>query len=370
MRVLFDHQTFSLQAYGGISRYYTELIKGINQTLENQAELPVLFSDNVHLQENNIPVKSFLPGIKFPKKGGLVYQINQAHSRFQLNKQDFDLFHPTYYDPYFLSRLQDKPFVVTVYDMIYERYGHLYSELRKDRTIIARKRELIKRADRIIAISENTKRDIVDLIGVDESKIEVIYLGNSTKLQKRDNKKSNSLTTSSYFLFVGKRYSYKNFRGLVQAILPLLIKNGVKLICAGGGAFTKEEQKFINSLGAERWVEHHAVHLQTLEQLYGSAIAFVFPSFYEGFGLPVLEAFASGCPCLLSNRGSLPEIAGQAALFIDPEQPDGINDAANLLIQQPELRKTLINAGYRQLEKYSWNQTVHQTLALYKSLIS
>jgi glycosyltransferase involved in cell wall biosynthesis len=370
MRILFDHQTFSLQAYGGISRYYTELITGINQTLDNQASLPLLFSDNVHLQEKAIDVKPFLPGLNFPKKGGLVYQINQAHSKFQLGKQAFDLFHPTYYDLYFLSRLQGRPFVVTVYDMIYEKYGHLYSELKNDQTIIARKRELIKRADRVIAISENTKKDIVDLIGVDESKIEVIYLGTSAKAVKIDSDNHNRLTDKGYFLFVGKRYSYKNFSGLLSAILPVLIKNNVKLVCAGGGEFSKEEQKLINSLGAERWVEQHAVHLQTLELLYSGAIEFVFPSFYEGFGLPVLEAFTAGCPCILSDRGALSEIAGQAALYINPDQPDSIAHAANQLVQQPLLRSSLIEAGYTQLEKFSWSRTIRQTLDLYKTLIN
>jgi glycosyltransferase involved in cell wall biosynthesis len=370
MRVLFDHQTFSLQAYGGISRYYTELITGINQTLDNKANLPLLFSDNVHLQENNINVKQFLPGVNFPKKGGLVYQINQVHSKCQLKKQAFDLFHPTYYDPYFLPRLYGKPFVVTVYDMIYEKYGHLYSELRADQTIIARKRELIKRADRVIAISENTKKDVIDLVGVDESKIEVIYLGTSAKAVGTVEDRRNALIDRSYFLFVGKRYSYKNFRGLLRAILPVLIKNNVKLICAGGGKFSAEEQKFINSLGAERRVEHHAVHLQTLERLYCGAIAFVFPSFYEGFGLPVLEAFTAGCPCILSNRGALPEIAGQAALYMDPDQLDSITYAADQLIQQPLLRSTLIEAGYTQLKKFSWGQTIYETLGLYKTLIN
>ena len=368
MNILFDHQTFSLQNYGGISRYYTELIKGINRIPDNDAYLPLLVSNNVHLHEVGIHVRPFFSETKIPKKLQTIYSLNEFYTICKLRHKRYDVFHATYYDPYFLPYLEGRPFVVTFLDMIHEKFGNQFSELAYNGVITEQKRRLANKAARIIAISESTKRDLVDILSINPNKIDVIYLGSSfsTKRIKSTDHKTGDLP---YLLFVGNRSMYKNFKGLLEAIHPVLKGFGIKLLCAGGGAFTKSEKEFIQSLKADQLVEQYSINDQTLPMLYQNALAFIFPSLYEGFGIPVLEAFACECPCIVSNKSSLPEVAGSAALYIDPTSSDSIVSAVEKLLNDSNLRESLIQKGREQLAKFSWQRTVTETLKLYQGIV-
>lgn len=368
MQIFFDHQTFSLLSYGGIPRYYTELITGINNTSDNEAYLPLLVSNNIHLRDMGLQVSSFFSKTKVPKKLQTIYYLNKLYNISKLQKKSFDVFHPTYYDPYFLPYLKGRPFVVTFLDMIHEKFGHQFSELAYDGLITEQKRKLANKADRIIAISESTKHDLVDILNINPSKIDVIYLGSSfSKVQHRLN--DHQLCDFPYLLFVGNRSMYKNFRALLAAIYPLLEQFGVKLLCAGGGAFSTTEKDFIHSLKADHLVEHYSIDDVTLPLLYQNALAFIFPSLYEGFGIPVLEAFACECPCIVSNVSSLPEVAGDAALYIDPTSSDSMASATEKLLTDSSLRELLIQKGNKQLAKFSWQRTVAETIDLYQSIV-
>jgi glycosyltransferase involved in cell wall biosynthesis len=142
----------------------------------------------------------------------------------------------------------------------------------------------------------------------------------------------------------------------------------LKLLCAGGDSFTKEERALIHSFGADALVEQRPINDKTLQLLYRQAIAFIFPTLYEGFGIPVLEAFACACPCIVSNLSSLPEVAGDAALYIDPVSPDSITNAVEQLLHSSQLRQTLIEKGRDQLSHFSWQRTVGETLKLYQAI--
>lgn len=366
MRILFDHQTFSLQNFGGISRYYTELIRGINQTCDNRAYLSTLFSNNVHLREAGIKVNPFFSNWHSQRKTSLIYRLNQLYGTVQLRTKAYDVFHATYYDPYFLHYLNDRPFVITFLDMIHEKFVRQFRGLDDGGIITRQKRTLAHRAERIIAISESTKRDVVELLDVNPAKIDVIYLGSS--LQAVPNDLKIETAPEPYLLFVGRRERYKNFEGLLRAVHPLLKHYKLKLVCAGGDPFTAEERALIHSLGANAWLEQRQIDDNTLQTLYQQAVAFVFPSLYEGFGIPVLEAFACNCPCIVSNLSSLPEVAGGAALYIDPAKPDSIRQAIEQLLGDEQLRQTLIDRGREQLTRFSWQRTVTETLALYQSI--
>lgn len=367
MKVLFDYQTFSLQNFGGISRYYAELVSGINQTEENTAYLPLLFSNNVHLGESGILVKNFLRNQSLYKKQQIIYRTNKLYTITQLYRKSFDIFHPTYYDPYFVKHIQDKPFTVTFLDMIHERFDKKYDGLSDGGLITERKKILAKKADKIIAISESTKQDIVDLLNIVPEKIEVIYLGNSLIPPNVNSIKEKSV--EPYLLFVGRRERYKNFNLLLSAIHPLLKKYQLKLVCAGGEPFTAEEESLIHSVGANKLVEQRSINDRALSILYQQATAFIFPSLYEGFGIPVLEAFACNCPCIISNISSLPEVAGDASLYFDPTQPASIAESVEKLLCDAQLREALIEKGKVQLSRFSWQRTVDETLALYRTLI-
>lgn len=367
MNILYDHQIFSLQTYGGISRYFSELIHGINSNTIHTAQLSLAYTNNVYAHDLLVSNRSFLRNRNFPKKMPLLYNINKISSSFDLLTKSHDLVHATYYDPYILPLLKGRPFVITFLDMIHEKFGSQFTrELAYDGTITKHKRLVANRADCIIAISESTKRDIVNLLDIDPSKISVVYLGNSLLLPPPE--LVNAEVELPYLLFVGNRSMYKNFTGLLKAIHPILKKHKIKLVCAGGGVFTKGEKEFIKTLNVAEFVSQQSFNDKTLPLLYQNALAFIFPTLYEGFGIPVLEAFACDCPCIISEVSSLPEIAGEAALYIEPTIPESIAYAVEKIIGNSALRETLIQKGREQLAKFSWQRTIDDTVNLYQSI--
>ena len=369
MNVLFDHQAFSLHTYGGVSRYFSELIHGINQTTGNCASLPLLFSNNVHLKEIGFDVNNFLINKDFSKKKRLIYELNKLYTLPALKKKQYDILHPTYFDSYFIPYLNRKPLVVTFHDMIHEKFSHQFHELTFDRGILERKKALAHQADRIIAVSESTKRDLVEILNVEPQKIEVIYHGCSFPPATDEMPENPVSTLKPYVLFVGTRNVYKNFTGLLNAIHPVLKRHGLRLICAGGGDFKNAEKELIQSLGLADLVEQQPITDQVLRKLYRQAVAFVFPSLYEGFGLPILEAFDCNCPCIINDCSSLPEVAGDAALYVNFAEPDTLINAVEQVLGDTELRQQLIQKGKRRLARFSWKNTISDTLQLYKSMV-
>ncbi|MDB5249669.1 MAG: hypothetical protein JWQ40_4063 [Segetibacter sp.] len=370
MKVLYDHQTFSLQKFGGISRTVAEIIKSSRLNKSVEIVLPILFSNNIYLKQLcNLNYPKFLPLSTSNHAISAMFRLNSLYTIPYLKKSDFDVFHPSYYDPYFLKHLKGKPFVVTFMDLIHEKYGSRFKELSADKYIVERKRTMLKNASKIIAISECTKRDIVDFFGTSEEKIEVIYLGSS--LEVTNNSTSQSSASKNYLLYVGNRSLYKNFSFCLNAIAPLLLGNkDLKIICAGGGNFNKTEIELISTLKIGNKVEFVRVENDdTLVSLYSNALCFIFPSLYEGFGIPVLEAFSCGCPVVLSDKGSLPEVGGNAAVYCDPDDADSISAAVESYIKNSSLRDENRRKGYERLKKFSWAKTSEETFNLYKTLI-
>ncbi|RRB04075.1 glycosyltransferase family 4 protein [Larkinella rosea] len=366
MKIFFDHQTFSQQNYGGISRYFCELIAGINQpSSEHQAHLSLLFSNNAYLKEKSLRAWPFFPGQPFSRTQPYLYRLNKAFNLLEMQTRSYDVFHATYYEPYFLDRIGKHPVVVTFLDMIHEKYHPVFPELAADHLVMRWKKQIIERATAVIAISENTKRDLVDYYNIPPERVRVIYLGSSVAV---DDKAMEPSATAPYLLFVGNRGMYKHFRPFIQAIAPLLRSHQIRVICAGGGGFSSDETTLLRQLQLTNLIEQQPINDDSLRELYRRALAFVFPSLYEGFGIPVLEAFACHCPCVLSDRSSLPEVAGSAALYFDPENPDSIREAVGRILDSPDLRQDLIRRGRERLQQFSWEKTVRETLALYRDL--
>ncbi|MFC5413009.1 glycosyltransferase family 4 protein [Larkinella bovis] len=367
MRIFYDHQTFSEQNYGGISRYFCELITRIPPSdSQHSAHLSLLFSNNVHLREYGLPARPFFPTWPVHRVQPRLYAINRAWSIWEMRKRSFDLYHATYYDPYFFRYLRRQPVVVTVHDLIHERLSERFSDLATDQRMLPWKREIISRASAIIAISEHTRQDLIDVYQLPPDRIRVIYHGTSLTADPLQPEPS---PHPPYLLFVGNRGHYKNFSAFIRAAAPVLRSHQLRVICAGGGAFKPDELLLLRELNLRSLVEQQPIDDLKLRQLYRQAVAFVFPSLYEGFGLPVLEAFAGNCPCLLSNRSSLPEVAGSAALYFDPENPDSMREAVEKIVNDPDFRQQLIQRGRQQLQGFSWEKTVQQTLTLYQDLL-
>lgn len=363
MKVLYDHQAFSLQDYGGISRIFSELVVGL-RLKGVEVKVPLLYTNNFHLKENGLLPESMLQSIQI-KKRGLVYALNDLYNKYEISKRKFDIYHPTYYSPHLLNYAKNKPVVATYHDMINEKFSRIYKELQFDKTIVEQKKNLIKRATSIIAVSENTKKDLIELYGISPDRIKVIYLGNSFSSISAS---QTPIVKGQYLLFVGNRGLYKNFIPLLTAIAPLLRSNDILLVCAGGKAFSTEELEYIKTLSVSDKIKQMAINDSSLANLYSNAVSFIFPSIYEGFGIPVLEAFSCNCPCLLSNRGSLPEVAGDAAIYFEPDDMNSIYEAVKKVIEDQFLRTQLVKLGTERLKRYSWSKHVQETIELYKEI--
>ena len=140
-------------------------------------------------------------------------------------------------------------------------------------------------------------------------------------------------------------------------------------MCAGGGKFTREEMQLLSTLGIIGQISQYDLSDDNLAHFYKNALAFIFPSLYEGFGIPILESFACGCPLLCSDTSSLPEIAGEAACYFDPYSEASIQNVLLKVLEDTHLRNDLILKGYERLKKFSWQQTAEQTKKIYESVL-
>lgn len=366
MRILYDHQAFTMQAYGGISRYYAEVIHEFQRSRKLDLKVSLLSTqnENLHLIDGR-PAWNY-PGMKRIDNNYSYRELfNKLHSWLAISRGKFDLFHPTYYDPYFLTGLGKKPFILTVHDTIHEKFGYRYPVLTGNMPSVNDKNTLIEAASGIITVSSSTKSDLISLYGVPASKIEVVYLASPHPKGRHSSEKE--LVSGKYLLYIGNRETYKNFNFFIRSIAIFLIKNpDCRLVCAGGGDFNDQELLLFKALGVERSLIFHKVNDEVLPVLYAKALAFVFPSLYEGFGIPVLEAMQHGCPCVLSAAGSLPEVAEEAALYFDPLDSSSILTAVETIVRDPGLRKSLQKAGTKRLQFFSWEKTAELTRQVYE----
>lgn len=370
MKVLYDHQIFDLQEYGGISRYFCELMRVYAATGAPAFELACPYTTNAYLWEAPF-LRLNTPLTRRRYRGsGVVNRLlakrrNRPAAMAALRRGEFDLFHPTYYDPYFLDHLGGKPFVLTVHDMTHERYHGCYPG---DDPTAEWKRLLAKEAAHLVAVSRFTKDEIVTCYGVSEEKISVVYHGSSLAVPSAGIIQTK--LPQSYLLYVGERGRYKNFAFAIRALAPLFRDNpDLWLVCAGGGPFEVEEQALLDGLGLWGRTLQAGFADMELAAVYGGAVALVFPSLCEGFGIPVLEAFACGCPALLARRSSLPEVGGEAATYFDPEDGEELLDQASRLLQDPDLRHALIAAGRERAGEFSWERTAAETRGVYARVI-
>jgi glycosyltransferase involved in cell wall biosynthesis len=361
IKVLFDHQIFSLQVYGGISRYFANIIEKCETSMELTVTCKLLYSINYYYKDDSSSFKKSIFKLLTRKKYG-IYQKNKKYSKHLIKQGNYDVFHPTYYDTYYLSYLK-KPLVITIHDMIHERFPQFFPI---DDPIAEQKRILANTADKIIAISETTKLDIIKYLGIAEEKIKVIPHGiNSNDL---DYEIVENLP-ARYLLFVGSRGGYKNFSLLVEAFAQLIKTDKSLHLVVAGGAFSEEEVKLLSEHNILKKTIQLAATDKQLNTLYKNAICFIFPSKYEGFGIPILEAFKNSCPVLLSNCSCFPEIAGDAALYFQADSKQSLIEQVNIIQGNTDLKNNLITSGALKLQKYTLDNCIEATTDLYKEII-
>ena len=368
MKVLFDHQCFAQQQYGGVSRYHYQLIKELSKLQNVEIDLSLKYSNNSYINENkSFRVKQFFPNYNFYFKRTILDYINRISTNRSLKDGDYDIFHPTYYNPYFLKHIDNKPFIITVYDSIHEKFLEIINSI--DRTL-ENKKILLSKAGLILAISNSTKNDLIKIYNIPPEKIEVVYLAASVHKSISLPKEKLNLP-EKYILFVGNRDFYKNFNNFIQAVAPLLNEHkDLFLIAAGGGGFTKDETKSFQSMQIENKILYRNADDASLATLYSNALAFIFPTLYEGFGIPALEAINCDCPVIMSNTSSLPEVGGDAAVYFDPTKMDDMTEKIKSVVFNKELRDDLILKSTFQRNKFSFEKTAKQTLEVYKRFLN
>jgi glycosyltransferase involved in cell wall biosynthesis len=355
LRVLYDYQAF-MQRQGGVSRYFAELIEALKSIEGFEAVLPLCYSDSEYLERS----RTFITHGHFKGKVRIMSALNLIQARRCL-RGEFDVLHPTYYQPYFLGKIR-QPFVVTVHDMIHELFGG--KELRNDGTP-RNKRALCEKAAKIIAVSNNTRNDLCNLLRVSQEKVSVVH--HATNLRYRGEAR---LHERPYLLYVGTRSGYKNFLPFLHAVSRTVQSAGVDIVCAGGAALTRAEMSEIRCAGLEGKVRHLGSLMGgDLASLYHFASVFCCPSLYEGFGIPLLEAFACGCPVAASRTSSLPEVAGSAAELFDPTSPESMADAVQRVLLDSERARALVQAGTERLRLFSWEASARKTFDVYREAV-
>ncbi|WP_348066282.1 glycosyltransferase family 1 protein [Polaromonas sp.] len=369
LKVAFDQQVFLLQEYGGISRYLCNLAKFFVQMEGVEARIiaPLHFNKNLDAMHGLAGGGLLLPKVN-TKLLRVAMAMSKRLARFGINQYRPDILHETYYssDDY---RPRGAKRVLTVYDLIHERYGNMFEN---SEGTTGPKKAAALRADHVICISESTRRDLIDFCGVAKEKTSVIYLGTDVAFLGHEPLQEEIPTLARPFLlYVGNRDGYKNFSGFLKAFAnSSRLKAEFDIVCFGGGPFQVEEKKMAASLGLDddRLV-HRAGSDQILANLYRGAAAFVYPSLYEGFGIPPLEAMAMGCPVISSDTSSLPEVVGDAGEYFDPMRVESMTAAMERVTQSPSRSFELVKLGRQQYRKFSWEKCAQETMMVYRSLL-
>lgn len=325
MLIFHDDIIFKLQSKGGISNYWKNLKK--------------------HLKHH----QNFEYFTNFSKKKSLLPLKILRYIDYSLKFENKVLFHSSYYR---ISCSEKAINIITVYDFIYEKFA---KGIRK-KIHVWQKKRAIYNAHHIICISHSTKKDLLEYYpDVNPSKISVVYLGVSEKFKKLQKR-----TNDKMLLFVGARNGYKNFDALIDAANQL---NGYSLKIVGGGRLSNYELKRLQNLAYQHILNCND---ETLNKLYNNCFALIYPSLYEGFGLPIIESLKSGCPVICNNGSSTGEVGGKYVISGEMSAKFIVDSVYSL--EKSDFRSKLIENGIKYASQFNWQTTANETHAIYKKL--
>lgn len=356
---------------GGVSRLYRELLPRLCE-MDESVRIRLLLSD---VAKGSLPahpriLKRAIPQVvKYvrPRRlwGSFIPQLQQLVSQMCFGSGKGSIWHSTYYTR--PGRWKGTS-VVIVYDMIHELFPELFNsgacdEFRKQ------KRLCVEEASAVLCITDATRQDLCNIYGIEPAKISIIPLGCKETFQKLSEVELSVCPEirEPFFLYIGTRSYHKNFAGLLEAYGSWSGKNDVRLVVAGRAWSPEEEIKL-----AELGIQDRVCCLRNVDdlvlcQLFNQAVAFVYPSIYEGFGIPLLEAMASGCPVIASRIPSTIEVAADYPIFFDPTSKEELISAFELALADGR-NPSRIGQGLRRVKHFSWNNTASQVLRVYKSL--
>ena len=366
LRINFDAQIFCAQAHGGISRYIVGLARALDRC-PNVA--PLILAPrhcNSHLESVEPHLVRGRRAADAPSAAGRLSSL-LGSALMQLTRPA-QILHLTYYYPFTHLPSRSRT-ILTVHDMIHEKFPQSFGP----RDPIARwKRRAVQRADVLLCVSENTRRDLLEHYGdIASERVFVAHLG-VDPLQPPGRPSTPEVSTAlpdwPYILFVGSRTGYKNFGTLLQAYRSSTwLQQHVGLVCFGGGPFTPHEQDAIRQCRTPSRVRQLGGSDALLAQCYAQAAVFVYPSLYEGFGIPPLEAMGLGCPVACSRTSSIPEVVGDAGHYFDPHEVDAVRDALETVLASDTLRETLVLRGRQRHAQFSWDRCAQRTLSAYRA---
>lgn len=356
-KVIYDNIVFSLQKSGGVSGVWRELILRIR----DRHEFDCSFLEYQYAKEN-INRKDFSISDDTLLKTRKIPLILERFLNIELVNSDQFIFHSSYYRT---CRSANAKNVTTVHDFIDERFRSgipLYvNHLQKKKALL--------RSDAIICVSESTKKDLLHFIpSINEKKVFVVYNGlDATVFKKVEEKKPDELLPlGNYVIFVGTRWqAYKNFNSLVNA---LKAHPDLHLALVGGGNPSSSEMKHLNKELDGRVQYFKNVDNHKLNILYNFSFALVYPSLYEGFGMPIIEAQSAGCPVVATSYSSIPEIVLDSAILA---KSGSVKELANslLLLKDDEVRKSYIKKGLANATRFSWDNMASQVVNIYNAIL-
>jgi glycosyltransferase involved in cell wall biosynthesis len=375
VNVLIDDQIFLLQRRGGISRYFVELLREFHSAdLGVKAVTPYGLVRNEHLIDafpgtyRGVPHRLDRPARRLARASVprrlVATGVRMMSRRHRKTGPLVDLVHHTYYGADARQPPPGVKRVCTVVDMIPELMPDAFPSGNPHRD----KRHFVMEADGVICISETTRRDMERCYGELAKPVAVIHLGVGPEFGAAFG--GVPPLAWPYVLFVGQRAGYKNADVLLRA-WPDVVRAlpDLRLVMVGGGAFSRSESALVTELGIQESVVRREASDAELPTLYAGARAFVFPSRYEGFGLPVLEALAAGTPAVLSDTDCLREVGGAATSYFDPDDPRGLAQTLITLLTDEDVRHGLVAAGRSRAAEFSWRRTAEQTAAFYRRVM-
>ena len=367
MRIALDYQTFILQTYGGISRYFVSLAK---EYLSDGEQVRIFAPLHINAYLQTLPSECIQGKHlnRYPQKSLRFFTLyNRLASRGTIEQWKPNILHETYYAAKGTTS-KKCPSVITVYDMIHELFPKEFPQRNKIAKI---KKIAIERADHVICISENTKKDLMYLHDIPEDKISVVLLGFDQFAERAFAKANQSSNSKPFLLYVGSRGGYKIFSGFIRAVAAsAMLKSDFDVLAFGGGKFDFAETTLIDKLGfSPNQIKQTNGDDSLLGSYYATASAFIYPSLYEGFGIPPLEAMAHGCPVVSSNTSSMPEVIGQAGEYFNPANIDEMRHAIELVVYSESRIAKLKELGTAHLSNFSWSKCADQTRAVYRTLL-
>ncbi|MBT0573014.1 glycosyltransferase family 4 protein [Riemerella anatipestifer] len=363
IKIVLDNIVFSLQKSGGVSTLWYELIRKL---LENN-EFDVFFLEYEGASNNLLRSSFEIPKEKILNVSTQSNLFIERYKNVKLNIKEPFLFISSYYR---VCKNPNAKNITIVHDFTYEYYRKGLARLVHS----YQKRKAVLSSDGVISISKNTEADLHKFIPSYKKKIKIIYNGVSEKFYLLQDKERLANYRNSFqeiiekkvLLYIGHRTSYKNFDKVVEAYKKL--KDSEYFLVIVGEKFNKKEEKFIESqIRHGTYILYSRLGNEELNYLYNIAFALLYPSSYEGFGIPLVEAMRAGCPSIALNKSSIPEVVGNACILMQNADSEQIVEAVNSL-NDLNFRNDLINRGFIQSQKFSWDITTSKYLAFFQEL--